>query len=94
VAISTKEPVAAPSTKQEADVVTQDRRQRSDRDHDRDVEAVRGARIEGGGNQRRLAGQRHPHAFQADEQEQGCVAVGIDQVAERDAKECEHGLAR
>jgi len=81
-AVAAKQPIAAPAAEGKADVVTNDRCGSGYRDHDRDVESVRGGGIEGGGDQGGFARERDTNAFKANEREDRLIAVAIDPVAE------------
>jgi hypothetical protein len=65
--VSQQNTVAYPAPNPEADVVAENRANRSGSNHKPDVEVMRRAGVDRRGNQRRLAGSRHANAFETDD---------------------------
>ena len=78
-----EQPAPALAPDQVADVVADDRGERGERDHELDFELAPGGE-HGGGDQRRLAWNRHAAGLGHHEQEQQRVAGDFDEVGDVD----------
>jgi hypothetical protein len=73
--VSQQNTVAHLAPNPEADVVAENRANRSGSNHKPDVEVIRGSGVDRRGNQRRLAGSRYANAFETDDPTDHPVAI-------------------